>query len=135
MLYNILAIGDVVGGCGVSCLEHHLRAVKKLKNIHFTVVNGENAAMVGLILASAFLPSNPAPIVIRASGVAICATLLIVLSMMTGKSSRSSAAISPVKMPSMIGFFAMLIHASFTFSLPLMVSSVCASNSRVAGIR
>jgi len=38
----------VVGGCGVSCLEHHLRAVKKLKNIHFTVVNGENAAMVGL---------------------------------------------------------------------------------------
>ena len=48
MLYNILAIGDVVGGCGVSCLERHLRAVKKLKNIHFTVVNGENAAMVGL---------------------------------------------------------------------------------------
>ena len=48
MLYNILAIGDVVGGCGVSCLEHHLRAAKKLKNIHFTVVNGENAAMVGL---------------------------------------------------------------------------------------
>ena len=47
MLYNILAIGDVVGGCGVSCLERHLRAVKKLKNIHFTVVNGENAAMVG----------------------------------------------------------------------------------------
>lgn len=28
MLYNILAIGDVVGGCGVSCLERHLRAVK-----------------------------------------------------------------------------------------------------------
>ena len=48
MLYNILAIGDVVGGCGVSCLERHLRAMKKLKNIHFTVVNGENAAMVGL---------------------------------------------------------------------------------------
>jgi len=48
MLYHILAIGDVVGGCGVSHLERHLRAVKKLKNIHFTVVNGENAAMVGL---------------------------------------------------------------------------------------
>ena len=48
MLYNILAIGDVVGGCGVSCLERHLRAVKKLKNIHFTVVNGENASGVGL---------------------------------------------------------------------------------------
>ena len=48
MLYKILAVGDVVGGCGVSHLERHLRAVKKLKNIHFTVVNGENAAMVGL---------------------------------------------------------------------------------------
>ena len=29
MLYNILAVGDVVGGCGVSHLERHLRAVKK----------------------------------------------------------------------------------------------------------
>ena len=48
MLYNILAVGDVVGGCGISHLERHLRAVKKMKNIHFTVVNGENAAMVGL---------------------------------------------------------------------------------------
>ena len=53
MLYNILAIGDVVGGCGVSCLEHHLRAVKKLKNIHFTVVNGENASGVGITPAQA----------------------------------------------------------------------------------
>lgn len=41
MLYNILAIGDVVGGCGVSCLEHHLRAVKKLKNIHFKFFFGK----------------------------------------------------------------------------------------------
>ena len=48
MLYNILAVGDVVGGCGVGHLERHLRAVKKLKDIHFAVVNGENAAMVGL---------------------------------------------------------------------------------------
>ena len=48
MLYNILAVGDVVGGCGISHLERHLRAVKKMKDIHFTVVNGENAAMVGL---------------------------------------------------------------------------------------
>lgn len=48
MLYNILAIGDVVGGSGLRQLEKHLRALKKLKNIHFTVVNGENAAMVGL---------------------------------------------------------------------------------------
>ena len=54
MLYNILAIGDVVGGCGVSCLEHHLRAVKKLKNIHFTVVNGENISGVGLTCKQAW---------------------------------------------------------------------------------
>ena len=32
--------------------------------------------MVGAIFASAFLPSNPAPMVISAKGVAICATLL-----------------------------------------------------------
>ena len=48
MLYNILAVGDVVGGCGVGHLERHLRALKKRRNIHFTVVNGENAAMTGL---------------------------------------------------------------------------------------
>lgn len=53
MQYHILAVGDVVGGCGVSHLERHLRAVKKLKDVHFTVVNGENAAMVGLTRADA----------------------------------------------------------------------------------
>ena len=48
MIYRILAIGDVVGACGVKHLSRNLRGVKKLKDIHFTVVNGENAAMVGL---------------------------------------------------------------------------------------
>lgn len=48
MRYNILAVGDVVGEGGLRHLERHLRALKKLKDIHFTVVNGENAAMVGL---------------------------------------------------------------------------------------
>ncbi len=48
MLYHILAVGDVVGGCGVSHLERHLRTLKKCKGIDFTVVNGENAAMTGL---------------------------------------------------------------------------------------
>ena len=48
MIYHILAIGDVVGACGVKHLCRSLRGVKKLKDIHFTVVNGENAAMVGL---------------------------------------------------------------------------------------
>lgn len=48
MIYHILAIGDVVGACGVKHLCRSLRGVKKLKDVHFTVVNGENAAMVGL---------------------------------------------------------------------------------------
>ena len=48
MIYNILAVGDVVGACGVKHLSRCLRSLKKHKSIHFTVVNGENAAMVGL---------------------------------------------------------------------------------------
>ena len=48
MLYHILAVGDVVGEPGLKHLERHLRPLKKLKNIAFTVVNGENASGVGL---------------------------------------------------------------------------------------
>ncbi len=49
MEYRILAVGDVVGDSGVTHLARHLRALKKLKSIDFTVVNGENAAGVGLL--------------------------------------------------------------------------------------
>ena len=48
MLYRILAVGDVVGPGGVLHLKKHLRSVQKLYEINFTVVNGENAQMVGL---------------------------------------------------------------------------------------
>jgi len=48
MIYHVLAVGDVVGEQGLRHLEKHLRSVKKLKDIHFTVVNGENASGVGL---------------------------------------------------------------------------------------
>ena len=48
MQYRILAIGDVVGEEGLRHLEKNLRAVQKLKGIHFTVGNGENASNVGL---------------------------------------------------------------------------------------
>lgn len=48
MLYRILAVGDVVGQSGVQHLKKHLRTVQKLYEINFTVVNGENAQMVGL---------------------------------------------------------------------------------------
>ena len=42
MLYSVLAVGDVVGEAGLAHLERHLRPLQKLKNISFTVVNGEN---------------------------------------------------------------------------------------------
>ena len=48
MIYHILAIGDVVGEQGLEHLERHLRTLKKLKDIQFTVVNGENASGVGI---------------------------------------------------------------------------------------
>ena len=48
MLYHILAVGDVVMEPGLRHLERHLRPLQKWKAINFTVVNGENAAGVGL---------------------------------------------------------------------------------------
>lgn len=46
---NVLAVGDVVGEEGLGFLERHLRSLKKLHEIHFTVVNGENASGVGIL--------------------------------------------------------------------------------------
>ena len=48
VIYHILAIGDVVGEQGLDHLARHLRSLKQLKDIHFTVVNGENASVVGI---------------------------------------------------------------------------------------
>jgi metallophosphoesterase (TIGR00282 family) len=48
MSVNILAIGDVAGSAGLAFLLDELRALKKQKNIAFTVVNGENAAVFGI---------------------------------------------------------------------------------------
>ena len=48
MLYRILAVGDVVGEEGLRHLSRHLRQVKKMKDIAFVVVNGENVAGNGL---------------------------------------------------------------------------------------
>ena len=48
MLYHVLAVGDVVGEEGLHHLRRHLRQVKKLKDIAFTVVNGENISGNGL---------------------------------------------------------------------------------------
>jgi hypothetical protein len=49
MLLNVLAVGDVVGEEGLDYLSRHLRTLKKTHQIHFAVVNGENAAGVGLL--------------------------------------------------------------------------------------
>lgn len=48
MQLNVLAVGDVVGEGGLAFLDKHLRQLKKLHDIHFTVVNGENASGVGI---------------------------------------------------------------------------------------
>lgn len=49
MLFRVLAVGDVVSEVGLDCLHRHLRALKKQHDVHFTVVNGENAAGLGLL--------------------------------------------------------------------------------------
>ena len=48
MEFRILAVGDVVGTPGLNCLRKHLPALRKMYQIDFCVVNGENAAMVGM---------------------------------------------------------------------------------------
>ncbi len=48
MIYHILAVGDVVGEAGLDHLARSLRPLKRLKDIQFTVVNGENAAGTGV---------------------------------------------------------------------------------------
>ena len=48
MTVNILAIGDVAGQAGIDILSDKLRGVKKWGDIAFTVINGENAAGIGI---------------------------------------------------------------------------------------
>ena len=49
MLLHLLAVGDVVGEGGLGYLAGHLRSLKKLRAVDFTVVNGENASGVGIL--------------------------------------------------------------------------------------
>ena len=48
MDYKILAVGDVVGKPGLDCLSKHLRRLKRETQADFCIVNGENAASIGL---------------------------------------------------------------------------------------
>ena len=49
MILPVLTVGAVVGEPGLDFLTRHLRALQKLHDIHFTVVNGENASGVGIL--------------------------------------------------------------------------------------
>ena len=48
MEFKVLAVGDVVGNPGMDRLCRSLRYLKRKTGADFTVVNGENAAVVGL---------------------------------------------------------------------------------------
>ena len=48
MILRILAVGDVVGAPGLTFLTERLRAFREQEHIDFTVVNGENANVVGV---------------------------------------------------------------------------------------
>ncbi|MCL2368639.1 MAG: YmdB family metallophosphoesterase [Oscillospiraceae bacterium] len=48
MQVNILAVGDVVGKGGLDCLKRRLPSIIAMRGINFTVVNGENAAVLGI---------------------------------------------------------------------------------------
>lgn len=48
MELRILAVGDVVGKSGLDYLQNRLRPLMRLYGIDFCVVNGENAAGIGL---------------------------------------------------------------------------------------
>ena len=49
MDFKVLAVGDVVGNPGLDRVRRHLRQLKRKTGADFTVVNGENAAVVGLL--------------------------------------------------------------------------------------
>lgn len=48
MEWTVLAVGDVVADCGVRMIERHLPRLRKQHHVDFTVVNGENAAVLGM---------------------------------------------------------------------------------------
>ncbi len=48
MTFHLLAVGDVVGPCGIETLARHLPELRKQRDIGFVVVNGENADGVGI---------------------------------------------------------------------------------------
>jgi calcineurin-like phosphoesterase len=48
MNFNVLAVGDVVANTGLSCLRRQLPLLRQRLAVDFCVVNGENAAVLGI---------------------------------------------------------------------------------------
>ena len=48
MEFKVLCVGDVVGGPGMDRIRRSLRYLKRKTNADFVIVNGENAAVVGM---------------------------------------------------------------------------------------
>ena len=48
MDFKVLAVGDVVGAPGLERIRRNLRQLKRSTGADFVVVNGENAAVVGI---------------------------------------------------------------------------------------
>ena len=48
MEFKVLAVGDVVGGPGMERIRYSLRRLKAQTKADFVIVNGENAAVVGM---------------------------------------------------------------------------------------
>ena len=48
MDFKVLCVGDVVGGPGLERIRRSLRYLKRKTGADFTIVNGENAAVVGI---------------------------------------------------------------------------------------
>ena len=48
MDFRVLCVGDVVGGPGLDRIQRSLRYLKRKTNADFVIVNGENAAVVGI---------------------------------------------------------------------------------------
>ena len=67
MELNVLAVGDVVSQAGLDFLERRLPRLKRELGVHFTVVNGENAAGIGLLprQAEAILDSGADVVTLR----------------------------------------------------------------------
>ena len=49
MEWKVLAVGDVVGNPGMERIRKNLRQLKRETGAHFTIVNGENASVVGIL--------------------------------------------------------------------------------------